>query len=283
MIESEVEPEHDLSEQLELFREGHPVHQVTSSGMEWDFLVGGSGDQTVLLMPGLGGKAEDLFTLMAALEDEFRVVSVGLPDDFSHVPDLNHALALILDDQRIREVCLLGHSLGGMFAECFMLQFPERVDGMILANMAHPGTFREIVLRAVLGIAPFLPRDWINKQLAYGFRRLLLGSPDEEFWAPFLADGPLLLNKAAFDSRIDSILDVLPRYPTKLLDIDAWRRRVLILESDNDIAFTPVERNALRELYPQAVSHVFLEAGHLSPYTQPDEFAAVVRSFLGQY
>jgi len=283
MIDSEAEPSSGLAEQLELFREAHPVRQVTSSGMEWDFLVGGSGVQTLFLMPGITGKAEDHFALMVALEDEFRVISVGCPNDFSHVPDLMYAAALIMDDQSILEACIVGHGLGAMFAECFMLQYPERTTGLILANMAHPGTIREVMLRAILGIAPFLPREWLNKQLTLGLHHLLQGSLDGEFWAPLLADSVTSLPKTGFEDRIDCILDALPRYPTKRLDIDAWRRRVLILDSDNDPAFTLSERNALRELYPQAVAHELLGAGHFSPYTQPEEFTAVVRSFLNQY
>src|SRR5471030_803590 len=139
MSDAEVELSNGLAEQLELFREAHPVRQVTSSGMEWYFLVGGSGVQTLFLMPGITGKAEDHFALMTALEDEFRVIAVGCPNDFSHVPDLMYAAALIMDDQSIREACIFGHGVGGMFAETFMLQFPERTTGRILANMAHPG------------------------------------------------------------------------------------------------------------------------------------------------
>jgi pimeloyl-ACP methyl ester carboxylesterase len=91
------------------------------------------------------------------------------------------------------------------------------------------------------------------------------------------------MSKSALQNRIECLIDVLPRYPTKQLEIDAWKRRVLILESDNETGFNPKEREELRELYSQAVVHEFQGAGHMSLYTQPDEFVGVVRSFLTQY
>jgi pimeloyl-ACP methyl ester carboxylesterase len=170
-----------------------------------------------------------------------------------------------------------------MLAECFMLQYPERTNGLILANMAHFGTFREIIVRGGLGIAPYLPREWVDRQLGSAFHHLLKGCPDQDFWTSFLASEITSLGKSAFENRLDFILDTLPRYPTKRLDIDAWRRRVLILESDREVAFTLPERDALRELYPQAQTHILPAASHFSPYCQLDEFVAVTKSFLAQY
>jgi esterase len=283
MTESIVYTAGDLAEQLELFRETHPVRQVRNSGLDWDYLSGGSGSQAIVLIPGGCGKPEDMFTLMSALEADFRVVTIGFPDDFHHVPDFTKAIAQIMDDQGIRGGCILGHSLGAMFAECFMIEYPERTDALILANMAHLTPFRETLARGCLTISNYLPRAWLNRQAATVIRGSLKDSQGEEFWAAILAHEIASLSSTTFANRVDAMLGVLDRYPTKRIDLDGWNRWVLILESDNDHAFTPAERDSLRALYPNAENHIFEGAGHFSPYTRPDEFAAVASSFLCQY
>lgn len=278
-----MESDGDLAQQLGTFLLTHPVQHVDSYRHRWEYYVGGAGADVVVLLPGVGGKAEEMFAVLTALEGDFRVIAISYPDEFVHVPDLTYAISLILDIEVVPSACFLGHSLGGMFAECYMLEYPERTNGLILANVAHFGTFHETIVRAIAAIAPFLPREWVDHLCTTALHRQLRGSGGEAFWAPYLTEVLTSFSKKGFESRLEAVVDVLPKYPTKKLDIDTWKRRVLIIESDNDPIFTAPEREALRLLYSQAVSHVIPGAGHLSLYTRPEEFVAVVHSFLTQY
>jgi len=59
------------------------------------------------------------------------------------------------------------------------------------------------------------------------------------------------------------------------------RRRVLILESDEDI-LTPERRAELRRCYPQARVHTFHGAGHAPWMSHREEYLAVIKAFLDQ-
>jgi len=277
-----IDWETDAAEQYRVFLDNHELRQIRCSGMDWSFYSNRSSNPAVILLPGGGGQAEDMFQLMLALEDDFRVLTLGCPEGLFHVPDITHAIALMMDDQGVRTAHILGHSLGGMFAEAFMLQYPERTDGLILANTAHYTTIRETLVRGVLTIASMLPRNWLNRRAASAFRRLLKDSPNEDFWVALMEDEFYRLTPEGLTNRINCMLGVLDYYPTKRIDLDCWNRRVLILESENETGFTQGEREALRRLYSNSSVHVFRDAGHMSLYTHPQEFAAIVHTFLCQ-
>ena len=270
----------DLTEQLQIFRDSHEWRRVKSTGQIWHYLFGGTGNMSVILLPGAGGNAEDLFHVMAALENDFHVVSISIPEGVRSVFDIAQAITAVMDDQGVRGAYVLGHSLGGMIAECFMTKYPDRTDGLILANVAHYSTFRESLVRGVLMIAPYLPRQFVDRKIGDSIKRLLANSSDADFWIQFLEYGLVNTSQVALSDRIGCYVDAIEHYPVKSLDLDNWNRRVLIIESDQETGFIPDEKAALRQLYLDANVHVIRGAGHLSPYTHPKEFIAAVRYFL---
>ncbi len=56
--------------------------------------------------------------------------------------------------------------------------------------------------------------------------------------------------------------------------------RALLMLAEDDRGFTPAEREALKASYPGAKVHTFTQGGHLSGYSHPEEFNAVLDGFL---
>lgn len=63
-------------------------------------------------------------------------------------------------------------------------------------------------------------------------------------------------------------------------DLKEWPGKILIMESDDDPAFKPATREAVRAMYPRARVHTFVGAGHTPGYRQPDEYVRVLTEFL---
>jgi len=276
-----IETASDLTEQLRVFREMHPWRHIKCTGIDWYYLEGGFGTVPVILLPGCCS-AEDMFTVMTALED-YKVVAIGCPEEVAHVPDIVQAIAAIMDANGIFDAFILGHSLGGMLAECFMRTYPERTAAMILANVAHLTPARETVLRGILSLAPLMPRPFFNRKASALLGKLLMDSPDAGFWVPFLEFEILELTREGLSNRVNCIAGALERCPVKRFELDGWNRKVLLIESDNDPAFTLPEREAIQSLYEHSEVHVIRNAGHYSPYTHLEEFATTVRHFLQSY
>jgi pimeloyl-ACP methyl ester carboxylesterase len=271
-----------LSEQLRRFREAHPPRHLDAAGANWEYLSAGQGGRAVVLLPGGGGAGEDMFTLMAGLETDFRVLAIGCPLSMTRTQDVVDGLAAILDHEGVAQACLLGQSLGGAFAERFMLRYPERTNSLVLANIAHFGKLRAAFIRGLLPLIPRLPRWLARRRVRSTFSRLLKGHPEKEFWVSLLSAEIERIGQDGMFNRLLCLRDAMDGFPASGADLRGWNGPVLILESDNETGFTMRERLALRRLYPSAEVHVFQGAGHLSLYTQPQEFEAAVRRFLSR-
>ncbi|AWL12129.1 Esterase [Saliniradius amylolyticus] len=98
---------------------------------------------TLVLLHGLFGSLENLNSIKRALEDSFDVLSLDLPDHgdsprserFSYAHYVQQVIEL-LDSLNIRQCSVLGHSMGGKVAMQLALHHPERVDKLLVADIA---------------------------------------------------------------------------------------------------------------------------------------------------
>lgn len=113
--------------------------------------------ETVVLVHGLFGSLENLGAIARALQPDYRVVSVDLPNhgrspwrDREEMSLNAMAVQLldVLDHLDIQQCALLGHSLGGKVAMELAMNWPERVSRLIVADIApvqyprrHDGIF----------------------------------------------------------------------------------------------------------------------------------------------
>ncbi|GAA6153472.1 alpha/beta fold hydrolase [Pseudoteredinibacter isoporae] len=113
--------------------------------------------ETVVLIHGLFGSLENLGAIARALEPDYRLVSVDLPNHGRSPWRDKHSMSLkamatqlldLLDHLGIQQCALLGHSLGGKVAMELAMNWPERVSRLIVADIApvqyprrHDGIF----------------------------------------------------------------------------------------------------------------------------------------------
>ncbi len=102
---------------------------------EWDYLAGGQGEETLVLLTGGLNSSEVWFQIMAEFEKTHRVLSIRYPS-VATVAELVEGVAAILDAEHIERAHILGESLGGMVAQCLVRRYPGRVDTLILASTA---------------------------------------------------------------------------------------------------------------------------------------------------
>ena len=130
-------------------------------GRELHYREYGAGPPLVILH-GLLGSSGNWHTLASTVFGErFRVLAVDLRNHgrSPHTEAISYELLVedlteFLDAQGIERTHLLGHSLGGKVAMAFALEHPERVDCLVVADMApraYPPNHQYILdaLRAV--------------------------------------------------------------------------------------------------------------------------------------
>jgi pimeloyl-ACP methyl ester carboxylesterase len=233
----------------------------------------GSGDP-VLVLHGWGASIEAVRPILAALRDVATAYAVDLPgfgesdpppEPWSSVEYARFVDAL-LDALDIDRATVIGHSNGGRVAIRLAVDFPARVDKLVLVNSAGIRPRRTVSRRARVALfkagklaarAGGRPGAALHARIA---RRVAS--------ADYLGSGPLrgtLVRLVNEDLR-----DCLPgiRVPTLLV----WGDR------DRE---TPLADGRLMEaLIPDAGLVSFPDAGHFSYADAPGSFAKVVRYFV---
>ncbi len=97
----------------------------------------------VILIHGLFGSLDNLGLLGKALSSHYRVIQIDLPNhgmsyqppEFTYQSLAADVLAL-LDHLDLEKTVLIGHSMGGKVAMALAQQHPERVEKLIVLDMA---------------------------------------------------------------------------------------------------------------------------------------------------
>ena len=116
----------------------------------------GDRGRPVVLIHGIGGYIESWGTTIEALASRHRVWVLDLPGhglsdhpiDFSqHVKDHASFVTAFLETQGIRQVSVVGHSLGGAIAAHMAITVPDRIDRLALVSSVGWGRDCHIFFR----------------------------------------------------------------------------------------------------------------------------------------
>src|SRR5438132_1512971 len=99
----------------------------------WQVNVTGAGDDALVMLPGALGAVDAARHAAATLARARRVVSVDYPH-VATMSELCDGLAGVLDALSIARADILGGSLGGYIAQCFVRRHPDRVRRLILSH-----------------------------------------------------------------------------------------------------------------------------------------------------
>lgn len=271
-------------EQLLKFRAAHPVKKLTVQGNAWDYLSGGQGEETLVLLTGGGNSSEAFFQIMTAFEPAYRVLALRYPC-VDTVAQLVEGVAAILDAEHVQKAHLLGESLGGMVAQCLVRRYPERVETLILASTAAPAKDLAPYMRRQEKLVAFLPVGLVRWGGARRIANLLTTLPTVEaiFWSALMKEQiARYVTKAWLVSQYRLLTDYYENYRFTPDDLAGWPGAILILRADDDTLIRRLAPVPLTTYYPQASVRTFHNANHLAMITKQDEFIAAVKQFLAQ-
>jgi pimeloyl-ACP methyl ester carboxylesterase len=255
-------------------------------GVEWRYVTGGRGEQTVLMFHGAAGGAETMRPLAAAFADEYRTIAPTLAD-VRTLGEVCDAASAILDREHVARAVVFGGSFGGQVAQAFRKRRPHQTEHLVLLSTGLPdraaGARDERMLK-LLRLLPFsLSRALLKLEVSKGlnapapadaaarvaeFRQRL-----EEYFARELTKATLL-SRVALSADFNRNESFAPE------DLDGWAGRVLIVESGDDPLTPARERRRLRDAYRRALTCTFAGAGDLIPLLRLEELVGVVKAFL---
>jgi pimeloyl-ACP methyl ester carboxylesterase len=235
-------------------------------------LQGGAGEP-LLLLHGYSDSAGAWAPVLPHLPAEWRVAA---PDQRGHGrserPEGDYAIATfaadsarLLDALGWERATVVGHSLGGMIAQRFAIDFPERLARLVLVGTTPycAGPACDELVAAVRAFGAEAPRDFVAAFQAGTVSRAL----PPAFFASVVETScamPARVWRAIAEEIVRCDLrDELPSItaPTHVI----W--------GDADNFFGPAEQEALRKGIPGATFSVYAGAGHSPHWEEPERFA----------
>lgn len=138
-----------------------PSYHVKVDSLNLHYKCLGQG-QPVVLIHGSSNDWREWQMNLPILAREFRVYALDLPgfglsesSEPLSLPWMSSFLNSFMHESGINKAHLIGHSLGGMIALAFALDFPERVGKVVLVNSAGLGELSpagQLLLSAIRGI-----------------------------------------------------------------------------------------------------------------------------------
>ncbi len=261
-----------------------PPPSVTSAHSLYRKKLGDRGTP-ILILHGMFGMGDNWQTVGRKLAGEHVVYLVDARNHgrSPHAPEMNYELMAedihrLMEEEALEKVSIIGHSMGGKTAMTFAAKYPERVDKLVIVDIAPraylPGhlhileAFEKVDLdkktRAEIEaqLTKLVPTRAITLFLMKNLKRKTDGGFEWKLnLDAFRKDYGKLLAEVDFDGVYDDI-------------------PVLLIKGANSPYVKPADVEALKRHFPKAVLHEIRGAAHWVHAEQPDALLEAVRAFL---
>ena len=199
------------------------------------------------------------------------------------VENLARDVRTVLEHLHLRDVVLVGHSMGGAAVQAFVLHHPDvaaaRVRGIVLmATFARLGLGGSAILRRLVeqaaGRAPAASQLMAQPNLGFLLARFGFGRDPQASHVELTRE--MIVACGADESRIAIGTLFGIDFTAELPNIDL---PTLVLSGSADVLAPPAESRRLAELIPGARLEVFKGAGHMLMLERAEEIDRLVAEF----
>jgi esterase len=260
----------------------------------------GTAERTCIVLHGLYGASDNWMTIAAGLSEKFRVI---LPDQRNHgrsphapdhtYPALAADLLQLLQQKGLEKVILIGHSMGGKTAMQFTLNHPERVEHLVVIDIApkNYGTFanyaeltnqHDVIIEVMSSIDPShmanrseidaelkkrLPNKALRQFLMKNIRRTSQGN---YHWQ---------LNLGALQRNLPQIMDGFSQYRHND-NTSRSEAPALFIKGEKSPYIMAEDSLVISRLFPKSQIVTIPEAGHWLHAEQPELLLKTLFYFL---
>ena len=251
--------------------------------MELNVQISGSGEP-LIIMHGLFGTLENWGGQIKALSEHFTVYAVDLrnhgrsphSDQISY-PLMASDIIQLMDQQGLGSAHILGHSMGGKVAMQLAMNNPERINKLIVVDIApvqYPDHHNDVFAGLnSIDLSHLKSRSEADLQLARhipetGVRQFLL----KNLYRNELKQFAWRMNLPALETRYNEI----SRPPTG----PAYDKGMLFIKGEKSDYITAAYRDEILRLFPKAGYRIIKDAGHWPHAEKAVAFTKLVISFL---
>jgi pimeloyl-ACP methyl ester carboxylesterase len=252
--------------------------------MQLYFKESGQG-RAVILLHGLFGSADNWHHVALRLAEEFYVITLDQRNhgQSPHSEEMNYPL--MADDvnefmatRGLQTAHVIGHSMGGKTAMQFALQFPQRVEKLIVADMAPrkylPAHEKIFAAQLALDLKSFSSRQQIEDALAPEIPNLVLRR--------FLLKNLGRNDAGEFFWKINlrGLSENYPRLGEPVSALVPFAKPTLFIRGEKSNYLGAADEPLICEMFPKSEIQTIAGAGHWVHADQPEEFLRLVKNFL---
>jgi pimeloyl-ACP methyl ester carboxylesterase len=275
---------------------GAHLHRVELDGTPVNYVDLGEGElEPIVFVHGLGGQWQNFLENLPRAAQERRVIALDLPGfgctpmprDGITISGYGRCVDSLCEKLSLGRVDMVGNSMGGYVAAEVAIQFPERIDQLILVSAAG-------ITSADIAHRPILTAGRIaTAMVSYGAarHRHIASRPKSRHMAlALVARYPSLLRadlafegffkgagKAGFDAALRACLDY--DFRDRVPDI---RQPTLIVWGEKDSIIPVRDAAEFERLIPDSRKVVMTDTGHIPMAERPQAFNDVMMEFLAE-
>ena len=241
----------------------------------------------LVLIQGLGFDRHGWDPVTRKLRRHFRLVLVDnrgsglsdLPAGSFAVADMARDVVAVLDDAGVRRAHTMGVSLGGMMAQELAVDYPDRVDGLVLVS-TMPGWPFAFPMPAVSVRLLAATRSMTREAALRRHAENALSAYTLEH-QPEVVDRLVNIQRSrqADPRAVSAQAAAGARYAGRLRQTRI-RARTLVVQGTADTVVDPGNGKLLADRIPGARLVIFPDLGHLLFWQDPGAFTTAVISFL---
>lgn len=263
--------------------------KTQANGIELYYEIRGEGKPLVLIS-GLGYSLWQWHKMVPFLEDHFRVITfdnrgVGQSDKPAgqYTAQMLAADTVgLLDALNIEKAIIMGHSMGGFIAQAIALDFPQRVDKLILCATNFGGPHHVPVTPEAMRVLTDVTSDALTRfknglaiSTAPGWAEKNPAIIEE--WVKWRVANPV--EPAQYQSQLAIGLGLLPEAAAFESKLPALKIPTLILFGEHDKVVPPANTDLLSKLIANSKVVIFPDAGHFFPIEIPEAASQTVIEF----
>ncbi len=261
------------------------------AGVALHYVVAGSGPPVVLIHSANGTLNDFRATVFDRLSARFRTIAVDRPGyGYSErptdpvTPDVQARLIRDLVRTLTTErAIVVGFSFGGAVALSYALDYPDEVAGVVLLAPAAFEWPTPVDWKWQMPTWPLVGRVLADTLPQIAGRLTAASSiagafhPEPVSPAYAAAGFPLVLRPSSFRANAADIRALKPFLRAQSARYPSFKPPLIVITGDADRVVSPtVHAEPLRRAVPHAELIVIPGAGHLLPYTRPDDVIAAV-------
>ncbi len=241
----------------------------------------------LVILHGLLGASGNWHSLAGRVfSKRYRVITVDLRNHgrSPHFEDFSYGamaadLLELMDDLGLESAHLLGHSMGGKTAMHLALHDRERVDGLVVADIApvaYPHLHEE-TLSALLemDLSEYSSREEIDEAMAASF-------PDPALREFLLKGVRRKHGRFSWIFHLEAITNGYGSLQEAVLGWQPFEGSALFIRGGRSDYVLVEHMVSIRPMFPYAEIETIEEAGHWIHADAPDAFGEIVMAFLGR-